>query len=99
LFDWSQSGNLSSLVIDGRALLDPTDVQGGRSEVHLPPAEVHQLGYPEAVPVSHEDHSGVPVAPSVPLGRFHEPLDLGLGEVLPPSKFGMGTPRGRNCSF
>jgi hypothetical protein len=63
----------------GSALLDPADVQGGRSEVHLLPAEVHQLGYPEAVPVGDEDHGGIPVAPPVALRRFHEPLDLGLG--------------------
>ncbi len=28
----------------GRALLDPADVQRGRSEVHLIPAKVHQFG-------------------------------------------------------
>ena len=32
----------------GRAVLDPTDVQGGGSEVHLLPAEVNQLGHPAA---------------------------------------------------
>ena len=30
----------------GRALLDPADVQGGRCEVHLIPAQVHQLATP-----------------------------------------------------
>jgi len=45
------------------------------------------------VPVGDEDHGGVAEAPSVALGRFHEPLDLGLGEVLPPPQLGVGTPR------
>jgi len=66
-----------------RALLDPADVQGGRSEVHLIPVEVDQLGSPQAVPVGDEDHGRVPVAPAVALGRLHEPLDLGLGEAFP----------------
>jgi hypothetical protein len=30
----------------GHTLLDPADVQGGRSEVHLIPVEVDQLGRP-----------------------------------------------------
>jgi hypothetical protein len=45
-----------------RALLDPADVQSGRSEVHLTP--------------------GIPVAVTVALNRFDEPLNLGLGKML-----------------
>ena len=63
----------------GRALLDPADVQRGRPELHLIPAQVHQLGDAQAVPIGHEDHRGVPVAPAVPLGRVHQPFHLGLG--------------------
>ena len=60
--------------------------------------EVDQLGSPQAVPVGDEDHGRVPVAPPVALGRFHEPVDLGLGEVLPAPQLGVGTPPGHDCS-
>ena len=47
------------------ALLDPADVQGGRGEVDLVPAQVRQLARPEAVAVGHKDHRRVPVGPAV----------------------------------
>jgi hypothetical protein len=36
----------TGVTIFGCARLDPADVQGGRSEVHLIPAKVDQLGSP-----------------------------------------------------
>ena len=83
----------------GCALLDPADVQGGRFELHLIPAQVHQLGGAQAVPVGHKDHRGVPVAPAVALGRVHQPLDLGLGQVLAGAQLGVGEALRGNCSF
>jgi hypothetical protein len=62
-----------------RALLGPADMQGGRPEVHLIPAQVNQLGNPETVPIGHEDHGGVPMAVAVALGCFHKPLDFCFG--------------------
>ena len=56
----------------GVPLLKPTDVQCGRSEVDLIPSQVCQLGSPQAVPVSHEGHGGVPVAVAVYLSHFDE---------------------------
>jgi hypothetical protein len=41
----------------GRALLDPTNVQGGRPELDLIPAQVNQLARPQAMPVGHQDGS------------------------------------------
>ena len=82
-----------------RALLDPADVQGGRPEVHLIPTQVDQLGRSQAVPVGHEDHGRVAVAPAVALGNLDEPLDLGLGEVLAGAQLGVGGALGGNCSF
>ena len=41
----------------GGALLDPTDVKGGSSEVHLIPSQVDQLGNPQAVAVGDQDQS------------------------------------------
>ena len=74
------------------ALLDPADVQVGRSEVHLIPSQVHQFGGPQAVPVGHQDHRGVPVAPAVSRGGFHQPLDLGFRQVLAGPQGGVGGP-------
>ncbi len=82
-----------------RALLDPADVQRGRAELHLIPAQVHQLGGPQAVPVGHQDHGGVPVAPAVSLGGFHQPLDLGLGQVLAGAQVGVGRRLGVTVRF
>ena len=83
----------------GRALLDPADVQRGRRELHLIPAEVHKLGSPKAVPVGHKDHRGVPMPPAVLPGGVHQPLDLGLSQVLAGAQVRVGEPPGRNCSF
>ena len=74
----------------GRALLDPADVQGGRGELDLVPAQVHQFGSAQAVPVGHQDHGGVAVAPAVSLGGLHQPLDLGLGQVFAGAQLGVG---------
>jgi hypothetical protein len=51
------------------------------------------------VPVGDKDHGGVSAAPPIALGSFHEPLDLGLGEVLPPPQLGVGTPRRRPATL
>ena len=34
-----------------------------------------------------------------PLAAVHQPLDLGLGQVLAGAQVGVGEPLGRNCSF
>ena len=81
------------------ALLDPADVQGGRSEVHLIPAQVRRLARPQAVPVGHQDHRAVPVRPTVSLGGLEQPLDLGLRQVFAGTQVGVGTARRGNCSF
>ncbi len=51
------------------------------------------------LPIGHKDHSGVPVAPTVPLGRIDEPLDLALGQVLTGPQGGVGKPLRQNCSI
>jgi hypothetical protein len=73
----------------GAALLDPADVQGGRGEVDLIPAQVGQFAGPQAVAVGHKDHRGVTVAPSVSLGGPEQPLDFGLRQVLAPPQVGI----------
>jgi hypothetical protein len=83
----------------GRALLDPTDVQGGRPEVDLIPAQVNQFGRPQAVPIGHQDHGGVAPAMAVVLGGGDQPLDLGLGEVFAGAQVGVRPSARWNCSF
>ena len=56
----------------GGALLDPTDVQGGRSEVHLLPAEIDKLRHPQTVSEGHEDHGRVPVAVTIAGDRLDQ---------------------------
>jgi hypothetical protein len=62
--------------------LDSADVQGGRSEVDLSPTKVHQFGRSQAVSGGYKGHRGVAVATAVAFGRRHEPLHLGLGQVV-----------------
>ena len=81
------------------ALLHPADVQRGGPEVHLLPPQVDQLRDPEAVAVGHEDHRGVPMAPTVLSGRVHQPLDFGLGQVLAGPQVAIGSPLRGNCSI
>src|SRR5262249_5410650 len=82
-----------------RSLLDPADVQGGRPEVHLIPPQVHQLRNPETMPVSRENHCGVPVAVAVARGGLHEPLDLGLSQVFAGPQVAVAAPSWCICSF
>ena len=81
------------------ALLGPADVQGGRGEVHLIPAQVRQFARPEAMTVSHKDHRGVPVGPSVSLGGLEQAFDLGLRQILSGPQVGIGAARGPDCSY
>jgi hypothetical protein len=39
------------------------------------------------MPEGYQDHRGVPVTPTVAFHRLNQPLDLGLGEMLPRSIF------------
>jgi hypothetical protein len=86
-------------VCRGRSLLDPADVQGGRDEVHLIPAQVRQLARPEAMPIGHKDHGAITMAPSVALSGRKQPLDLGLRQVFAGAKFGVGPTSRCNCPF
>lgn len=83
----------------GRALLDPAHVEGGSGKVHLIPAQVHQLGSPQAMAVGHQDHGGVAVAPAVALGGFHELFQLGFRQVLTGAERLVGEARGCDCSI
>jgi hypothetical protein len=47
------------------ALLDPANVKGGGSHIHLIPSQVGQLRSPQAVPVGHKDHRGIAVTVAI----------------------------------
>ena len=82
----------------GVPFLTLADVQVGRPEVDLVPAQIYQLGHSQAVPVSDEDHGRVPVAPAVARGRLDEPHDLDLGQMLPGPQLRVGPAAGHDCS-
>jgi hypothetical protein len=82
-----------------RALLDPADVQGGRSEVHLIPAQVGQLAGPETVAIGNKDHRGVAVGPAVALGGPEQPFDLGLRQVFAGAQVSIWGTLRCNCSI
>jgi hypothetical protein len=56
-------------------LLDPADVQRGRGEVDLIPAQVRQLGRSQAMAIGHKDHRAVPVTPAVSLGGLEQSFE------------------------
>jgi hypothetical protein len=80
------------------ALLDSADVQRGGPEVHLLPPQVHKLRSPQTVPVGHQHHCCVTVAPAVLPGRVHQPFDLGLGQVLAGPQLAVRSTLGGRCS-
>ena len=71
----------------GCALFHSADVQRRRPKVHLVPAQVHQFGCSQAVPIRYKEHRGVPVTPTVSSGGVHETFDLGLGQIFPRPQF------------
>jgi hypothetical protein len=82
----------------GSTLLDPADVERRCSEVRLIPAQVHQFRHPQAMPVGHKDHRGVPVAPAVSRGGFHHSLYFSVSQVLAGAQVAVGGPSGPDCS-
>jgi hypothetical protein len=52
-------------------------------EVYLVPPQVHQFGRAEAMAIGQQDHGRVAVAVPIALGRFSQPRDFGIGQILP----------------
>ena len=65
-----------------RAVLDPANEQRPVLKIDLIPAQVHQFGGTEAVPIRQQDHGGIAVAFPGALGRCDQTLDLGAGQML-----------------
>ena len=81
------------------ASLDPANVQRARSKLDLIPTQIDKLCRPEAVSVGRQDHSGVTMPPTVPPSGRHQPLDLGLCQVLAGAEVRIGEPLGHDCSI
>src|SRR5262249_47196048 len=59
-------------------------------ELDLRPLEIAQLGSPQAVPVTDQDHRRVPMAPAARSpGCSHQPLDLPTGQILAGTNWGI----------
>jgi hypothetical protein len=57
-------------------------MQAAVGEVKVVPPEPDQLTGAQAMPIGHQNSGGVPMAPTVLPGSVHQPLDLGLFQVL-----------------
>ena len=81
----SQSPQL--VPIDGmggrRTFLDPSDGQHGAVKINLVPSQAHQFAGSQAVLVGHQEHGAIAVPPTIGSNRFHQPLDLGIRQILP----------------
>src|ERR1035437_3449512 len=51
------------------------------------------------MPVSHEDHGGVPVTVAIVLRGLDQLFNLSLGQVLSAAQFAVRLPPRGNCSF
>src|SRR5271165_3941576 len=83
----------------GIPLLSPADVQGGRVEVDLIPAQVYKFAYPQAMPIGDQHHGVIAVAVAVALGGLKQLLDFGLGQVLTGPVFSVWLAPWSNCAL
>src|SRR5215475_306229 len=63
-------------------VLDPVNVEAALGQFDLLPLQVADLGGPQAVAISHQDHGRVAMPIAAVLARaVHQALDLALGEI------------------
>jgi hypothetical protein len=68
---------------------DAVDMHAAVGEVDRIPAQRHQLGRPQAVPISDQHRGGVAVAMAVLPGGSDQTSDLAIGEVLAGADLGV----------
>jgi hypothetical protein len=74
---------VAQIVRRPRPILHPVDADRLLHEIDLVPLQIDQLARSQSMPEGDEDCGGVPVTIAAALaGSGHQPLDLGLGEVL-----------------
>ena len=71
------------------ATLDAVDMQAAVGEVDGVPAQRHQLGRPQAVPIRDQHHGGVAVAMAVLPGGSDQAGDLAVGQILARADLGV----------
>src|SRR5262249_41607181 len=71
------------------AAFEPPDMQAAMGEVDGVPAQRHQLGRPQPVPVGDQDHGRITVAVTIPSGGGNQAGNLAVGEVLAGANLGV----------
>ena len=71
------------------AALEPPDMQAAMGEVDGVPAQRHQLGRPQAVPVGDQHHGGIAVAVAIPPGSIDQAGYLAIGQILARADLGV----------
>jgi len=61
---------------------DPSDVNGCRIKIDLLPAQIHQLRYPQPVPVAHQNQCRVTMSPATFEGNLDHRLHFLLKQIL-----------------
>src|SRR5262249_17375426 len=84
------------------AAFEPPDMQTAMGEVDGVPAQRHQLGCPQPVPVGDQHHGGIAVAVAIPPGCIDQAGNLAISEVLAGADLGVtfaarGVPAIANC--
>lgn len=64
------------------AAFEPPDMQAAMGEVDGVPAQRHQLGRPQPVPVGDQHHGGIAVAVAILPASIDQAGNLAIGEVL-----------------
>src|SRR5450759_3940472 len=79
--------------------LYPADMKRCGVPVNLLPPQVADLRSSQAMPISHQDHGGVPVTVAIVLRGFDQLSNLSLGQVLTAAKLAVRLPSRGTCSF
>src|SRR5215471_9923135 len=71
------------------AAFEPPDMQAAMGEVDGVPAQRHQLGRPQPVPVGDQHHGGIAVAVAILPSSIDQAGNLAIGEVLAGADLGV----------
>jgi len=65
-----------------RTVLGSIDMHAAVAEIDRIPAQGHDLGGAQTMPISDQDHGAVAMAVAIIASDRDQPLDLGLGKVF-----------------
>ena len=92
----SQLGT-ADLVRGRLTVLLAADVHRSSPEVDRIPGQLAQLGSPQTMPIGDQDHGRATMTVAITFGGLDQPLDLGLGQVLPLPVVGIRPTSLDNC--